>query len=133
MNVRTVPATATDEADKNVLRLIYKTRLKLFWRPVGLNGTPSETCKNLRFARHGQQLTVINEGRFTASLTHLRWARTKWRKPIWLPLNPALTFLSRQCSGDERHLALHYRLRQCFRKIHFHTGAGLKDRDDDRT
>lgn len=94
MNVRTVPATATDEGDKNVLRLIYKTRLKLFWRPVGLSGTPSESCKNLRFARHGQQLTVINKGRSTASLIHLRWERTKWRKPTWLPLNPALTFLS---------------------------------------
>ncbi|WP_395304064.1 molecular chaperone [Enterobacter sp. ECC-019] len=64
LNVRTVPAMAEDENDKNVLRLIYKTRLKLFWRPVGLSGTPSDSCKNLRFARHGQQLTVINTGAF---------------------------------------------------------------------
>ncbi|MGZ9748265.1 fimbrial biogenesis chaperone [Enterobacter kobei] len=47
-----------------MLRLIYKTRLKLFWRPVGLNGTPGESCKNLRFVRQGQQLTVINDSAF---------------------------------------------------------------------
>jgi P pilus assembly chaperone PapD len=64
LNVRTVPATAAEDADKNVLRLIYKTRLKLFWRPVGLNGTPGESCKNLRFVRQGQQLTVINDSAF---------------------------------------------------------------------
>ncbi len=64
LNVRTVPATSADDDGKNVLRLIYKTRLKLFWRPTGLAGTPSETCKNLRFARHAGQLTVINDGAF---------------------------------------------------------------------
>ena len=64
LNVRTVPATAAEDADKNVLRLIYKTRLKLFWRPAGLSGTPGESCKNLRFVRHGQQLTAINDGTF---------------------------------------------------------------------
>ena len=64
MNVRTVPATATDDGNKNVLRLIYKTRLKMFWRPSGLDGSPSETCKNLRFVRHDRQLTVLNAGAF---------------------------------------------------------------------
>ncbi|MCS5449908.1 fimbrial biogenesis chaperone [Enterobacter huaxiensis] len=64
MNVRTVPATATDDANKNVLRLIYKTRLKMFWRPAGLDGSPSESCKNLRFVRHDRQLTAINAGAF---------------------------------------------------------------------
>ncbi|WP_181240443.1 fimbrial biogenesis chaperone [Enterobacter ludwigii] len=64
LNVRTVPATAADDDDKNVLRLIYKTRLKLFWRPTGLSGTPNASCKNLRFVRRDQQLTVINDGAF---------------------------------------------------------------------
>ena len=71
LNVRTVPATAADEEDKNVLRLIYKTRLKLFWRPVGLSGTPSDSCKNLRFVRHGEQLTVINDGAFDSVVERL--------------------------------------------------------------
>jgi P pilus assembly chaperone PapD len=49
MNIRTIPATAKEDSDKNMLRLIYKTRLKLFWRPSGLKGTPGDTCKNLHF------------------------------------------------------------------------------------
>jgi P pilus assembly chaperone PapD len=57
---------------KNVLRLIYKTRLKLFWRPVGPNGTPGESCKNLRFVRQGQQLTVINDRAFYTVFDSLR-------------------------------------------------------------
>ncbi|EAQ8938984.1 molecular chaperone [Salmonella enterica] len=64
MNVRTIPGTAKEDDDKNILRLIYKTRIKLFWRPKGLAGTASETCGKLRFTRHEDQLTVINDGAF---------------------------------------------------------------------
>ncbi|HDR2622512.1 TPA: molecular chaperone [Enterobacter chuandaensis] len=80
MNVRTVPATATDEDNKNVLRLIYKTRLKMFWRPAGLSGTAAETCKNLRFVRHGVQLTAINEGAFYSVFDSLSLGATKVEK-----------------------------------------------------
>ncbi|MRE95065.1 fimbria/pilus periplasmic chaperone [Enterobacter bugandensis] len=80
LNVRTVPATPDDEADKNVLRLIYKTRLKLFWRPVGLSGTPAESCKNLRFVRHDQQLTVINDGAYYSIFDSLTLGTRKVEK-----------------------------------------------------
>ncbi|MCF8583504.1 molecular chaperone [Enterobacter asburiae] len=110
MNVRTVPATATDEGDKNVLRLIYKTRLKLFWRPVGLSGTPSESCKNLRFARHGQQLTVINEGAFYSVFDSLAlgahkvekadMVAPKSRADIPLPDNAQGTSVTWRCITD---------------------------------
>ncbi|MGX5100439.1 fimbrial biogenesis chaperone [Enterobacter cloacae] len=80
LNVRTVPATPADDAGKNVLRLIYKTRLKLFWRPVGLSGSPSESCKNLRFVRHGQQLTVINDGAFYSIFDSLSLGAIKVEK-----------------------------------------------------
>ncbi|EPF0313448.1 fimbrial biogenesis chaperone [Enterobacter chuandaensis] len=80
MNVRTVPATAADEENKNVLRLIYKTRLKMFWRPVGLSGTASETCKKLRFVRHDEQLTAINEGAFYSVFDSLSLGSTKVEK-----------------------------------------------------
>lgn len=66
VNVRTIPAIAKDETktDKNVLRLIYKTRLKLFYRPKGLSGSPGESCKNLQFSRSGNMLHVVNNGLF---------------------------------------------------------------------
>ncbi|WP_312311482.1 molecular chaperone [Atlantibacter sp.] len=64
LNVRTIPATAKEDETKNKLRLIYKTRLKMFWRPKSLKGTPGETCQNLRFRLMGTQLQIINDGDF---------------------------------------------------------------------
>lgn len=60
LNVRTIPAA--DKADKanNVLRLIYKTRLKLFFRPKGLEGGPGEACAKLQFNLSGKTLQVKN-------------------------------------------------------------------------
>lgn len=80
MNVRTIPATAAEDDDKNVLRLIYKTRIKLFWRPKGLKGDPDETCKNLRYSRHGQQLTVTNQGAFHITFDNLKLGNAKLEK-----------------------------------------------------
>lgn len=77
MNIRTIPATAKEDDQKNVLRLIYKTRLKLFWRPKGLKGTPSETCQQLRFTRSGKMLTVVNNGDFYSIFDNLRLGNTK--------------------------------------------------------
>lgn len=62
INVRAIPAVAKDDDSKNVLRLIYKTRMKLFWRPKTLKGTPAETCQRLRFSRQGSTLNVTNDG-----------------------------------------------------------------------
>ncbi|MRS89304.1 fimbria/pilus periplasmic chaperone [Enterobacteriaceae bacterium RIT714] len=80
MNVRTIPATANEDDDKNVLRLIYKTRIKLFWRPKDLKGTPEETCKNLRFSLNGKQLTVTNDGPFHITFDSLLLGTTKLDK-----------------------------------------------------
>ncbi|WP_313667747.1 molecular chaperone [Atlantibacter sp.] len=64
MNVRTIPAIAKDNKQINTLRLIYKTRIKLFWRPEGLSGSPEETCEHLKFVLAGNQLHIINDGLF---------------------------------------------------------------------
>ena len=80
MNVRTIPGTAKEDDDKNVLRLIYKTRLKLFWRPKGLQGAPTETCKNLHFVRRGEMLTVVNEGAFHSIFDSLLLGNTRLEK-----------------------------------------------------
>ncbi|OAT32181.1 FimC family chaperone [Buttiauxella brennerae ATCC 51605] len=80
MNVRTIPAMGKDEDDKNVLRLIYKTRLKLFWRPKGLHGTPVDTCKNLRFINDKNHLLVTNDGDFYSVFDSLKVGNTSLTK-----------------------------------------------------
>jgi len=64
LNVRTIPASEKGSEDKNVLRLIFKTRLKLFFRPAGLDGTPAQSCAGLTFRRTGDTLSVTNAGAF---------------------------------------------------------------------
>ncbi|WP_310608533.1 fimbrial biogenesis chaperone [Buttiauxella brennerae] len=64
MNVRTIPATAKDSDDKNTLKLIFKTRMKLFFRPKDLPGSLVESCKNLSFSRSGNTLHVTNPGAY---------------------------------------------------------------------
>lgn len=61
MNVRTIPASAKEDEGKNVLRLIYKTRLKLFWRPKQLMGSQAESCEKLQFMRLGNTLQIKNQ------------------------------------------------------------------------
>ncbi|RKR64104.1 P pilus assembly chaperone PapD [Yokenella regensburgei] len=64
LNVRSIPAVGKDEEDKNVLHLIYKMRMKLFWRPQGLDGTPGEGCKNLHFKSDAGTFSVLNNSRY---------------------------------------------------------------------
>lgn len=77
VNVRTIPAIAKDTQDNNVLRLIYKTRLKLFYRPVGLSGTPDEACSHLQFTRAGTTLRVNNRSAYYTVFDSLSLGSTR--------------------------------------------------------
>ena len=77
LNVRTIPANEKGSEDKNVLRLIFKTRLKLFFRPAALAGTPGETCKNLSFSRNGNQLVITNGGAYYSVFDSLQLGTTR--------------------------------------------------------
>jgi P pilus assembly chaperone PapD len=72
INVRTIPATTKEDADKNVLRLIYKTRMKMFWRPTGLSSTAGESCKNIHFTLNGKDLVIVNDGSFYSIFDSVR-------------------------------------------------------------
>ncbi|HDZ8011142.1 TPA: molecular chaperone [Citrobacter amalonaticus] len=76
INVRTIPASDKANKDSNMLRLIYKTRLKLFFRPQGLKGTPTEACRNLTFTRDGKTLRVNNNSNYYTVFDSLFMANT---------------------------------------------------------
>lgn len=80
LDVRTIPATPADEVDKNVLKLIFKTRLKLFYRPHGLPGTPLQACENLRFQREGNTLLISNQSAFYSVFDSLNLGHTPLNK-----------------------------------------------------
>lgn len=80
INVRTIPATEKSDEHKNTLRLIYKTRLKLFWRPEGLEGSPDQTCQDLKFILQNHNLKIINNGAFYSVFDNLHVGSTVLKK-----------------------------------------------------
>ncbi|MDX6041841.1 fimbrial chaperone [Scandinavium lactucae] len=59
-NVLEVPPKANGADDQNILQLAFRTRIKLFYRPAGLKGNPSEAAKTLvwKAKTTGQNLFV---------------------------------------------------------------------------
>lgn len=59
-NVLEVPPKANAADDQNILQLAFRTRIKLFYRPAGLKGNPSEAAKTLvwKAKSTGQNLFV---------------------------------------------------------------------------
>jgi P pilus assembly chaperone PapD len=58
LDVKSTPGTIKSE--DNQLQVSIKSRLKLFYRPAGINGNAAEAYKHLKFSRQGNQLTVNN-------------------------------------------------------------------------
>jgi P pilus assembly chaperone PapD len=72
INVKSIPAQSEGSADKNVLQIAVRTRLKLFYRPAGLQGKSMDGWETLRFSRVGNhQLSVTNPSAFNLTFNQL--------------------------------------------------------------
>ena len=61
INVRAIPAKSTaDDAINNALTLVFKTRIKLFYRPTGLPGKPYDAYKMLEYKYVNNELEIYN-------------------------------------------------------------------------
>ncbi|CAO95702.1 fimbrial biogenesis chaperone [Erwinia tasmaniensis] len=65
VNVQEIPPTSNKE---NVLQIAVRTRIKLFYRPDGLNTSLEKQAAALKWHRQGNQLTVENSGPFNITL-----------------------------------------------------------------
>lgn len=59
VNVQEIPPAPKQD---NVLQVAVRTRIKLFYRPSGLNTTLAQQVQKLRWQKSGNQLLVINPG-----------------------------------------------------------------------
>lgn len=75
--VRMIPASDRQNEQSNVLNIIYKTQIKLFYRPVGLQGRVDDACKNLHFSRAEQQLKIENASNFYTVFSSLNVSNSK--------------------------------------------------------
>ncbi|RDL14120.1 fimbrial biogenesis chaperone [Serratia fonticola] len=59
LNIKSIPSAPKLEG-KNTLQIAVKTRIKLIFRPQGLNGVPEDVANSLKWKRNGNQLQVTN-------------------------------------------------------------------------
>ncbi|MCL7715581.1 fimbrial biogenesis chaperone [Stenotrophomonas mori] len=76
LNVLDVPpapdAAASD--DQNYLQVAFRSRLKLFYRPRGLEGVANDAPAALRWSRSGDRLQVQNPSRYHVTLAEVHAA-----------------------------------------------------------
>lgn len=72
LNVKSIPATDDSQPRNNVLQVVVKSRLKLFYRPAGLEGQPETAYHHLTAARSGNRLTVTNPTPYYVTLFTLK-------------------------------------------------------------
>lgn len=65
VNIQEIPPAPKNE---NVLQIAVRTRIKLFYRPTGLNTTLPQQIAALKWQRQGNQLMVENNGPLNITL-----------------------------------------------------------------
>lgn len=72
LNVKAIPATDDSQPQTNVLQLVVKSRLKLFYRPAGLEGDPVNAYRQLNVSRSGNRLSLSNPTPYYVTLFTLK-------------------------------------------------------------
>jgi len=72
LNVKSIPATDDSQPQTNVLQLVVKSRLKLFYRPAGLQGDSVNAYRQLSISRSGNRLSLNNPTPYYVTLFTLK-------------------------------------------------------------
>lgn len=72
LNVKSIPAVEDNSLSDNALQMVVKSRIKLFYRPAGLPGTPESCWQNLQVSHEDNRLIIKNPGAYYVSLYSLR-------------------------------------------------------------
>lgn len=89
--VRMIPASDRQNEQSNVLHLIYKTQIKVFYRPSGLRGIPEDSCKHLQYRRSGNQLQIENSSNFYSVFDSILVGSTLLRAADMVPPKSRVT------------------------------------------
>lgn len=77
INVRAIPAQKkTEIVNANALTLVFKTRIKMFYRPKGLKGRASDAVKKLEFSITDNKLTIYNPSSYYVVFSGLSFGKT---------------------------------------------------------
>ncbi|WP_202300858.1 fimbrial biogenesis chaperone [Dryocola clanedunensis] len=90
LNVKAIPAS--DDNSQNVLQIVMKSRLKMFYRPAGLSGLPVEAYKQLSFSRSGGRLKVVNPTPYFVTFYRLKVGGTEIKEADLVPPKGSVTY-----------------------------------------
>lgn len=71
LNVLEVPAKSQIKTGENRLQMAFRTRIKLFYRPAGLEGNANDAVKFVNWTTQGNKVQATNSTPYYASLVNL--------------------------------------------------------------
>lgn len=74
INIRAIPSAPKNNT--NELKLVIKSRVKLFYRPQGLSGRSAEAYKTLVFSRENNELHITNPSPYYVVFSSLTLGKT---------------------------------------------------------
>lgn len=70
-NALEIPPKVQERTDSNLLQMAFRSRIKLFFRPENLQGSPEEAAQHLRWQVRGNQLIATNDSPWHVSLVEV--------------------------------------------------------------
>ncbi|MBC3382242.1 fimbria/pilus periplasmic chaperone [Serratia fonticola] len=71
LNVLEIPAKNQTKTNENRLQIAFRSRIKLFYRPVGLEGNANDVATSIRWHVQGDKIQAANPTPYYASLVTL--------------------------------------------------------------
>lgn len=72
LNVLEVPAKNKAKAEDNTLQMAFRSRIKLFYRPAGLQGNANDAAKAVTWSARGSKVEATNPTPYYVSFVNLR-------------------------------------------------------------
>ncbi|WP_254611038.1 fimbria/pilus periplasmic chaperone [Serratia proteamaculans] len=72
LNTLEIPAKKKVATSENFMQVAFRTRIKLFYRPAGLQGNPNEAAKSLSWQANGSSLQATNPTPYYVSLVSVQ-------------------------------------------------------------
>lgn len=69
LNIKSIPAMADSLKGKNVLQFSVKNRMKLFYRPAGLQGSPEKAAAQVTWKKNNNDIVAENKTGFFVNLS----------------------------------------------------------------
>ncbi|MBL5825927.1 fimbria/pilus periplasmic chaperone [Serratia fonticola] len=72
LNTLEIPAKHQAKADENLLQMAFRSRIKLFYRPAGLEGNANDAANMLTWNSKGTNLQAVNSTPYYISLIEVK-------------------------------------------------------------